>query len=295
MNSNQLRYLVGGCLIAALTIVGCATPESSAMVGISSTAPQVESEAPSDMTFKLTEKDHPGLLDPSKAKFTAPEVFKAKFETTKGNFVVEVKRDWAPNGADRFYSMVKIGYFKNTGIFRAIDNFMFQFGIHGVPEVAAKWGKANFKDDPNGKSNIRGTLSFAQTGRPNSRSSQMFVNLGNNTMLDRGRGGGSAFVPFGRIVEGIEVIGKINTSYGENSAEVQGSFTQQGNAFIQKKFPALDYILSVSLVDDMKQEAEKADEGNSADGKPNAEGVEAGGSSTVVPMIEKSMDEKGEQ
>jgi peptidyl-prolyl cis-trans isomerase A (cyclophilin A) len=264
MNSAQLKFFVGAGLLAALTFVGCATPESS-MVSLDPNATQVEGDTPNDMTFKLTEKDHPGLLDPSKAKFTAPDVFKAKFKTTKGDFIVEVNRDWAPNGADRFYSMVKIGYFKNTGIFRAIEGFMFQFGVHGVPEVAGKWTKANIKDDPKGKSNIPGTLSFAQTGQPNSRSSQMFVNLGNNTFLDNPRRG-SPFVPFGRIVEGMNVAGKINTSYGENSPEVQGKFTNEGNAFIQKKYPALDYILSVSLVDDKEKEAaEKATEGGNAE------------------------------
>lgn len=276
MNIVQLKKLVCGCLLIVLTLGGCATPESS-VANLDPQSDQVEEAAPSDMTFELSEKDHPGLLDPSKAKFTAPDVFKAKFKTTKGDFVVEVNRDWAPNGADRFYSMVKIGYFKNTGIFRAIDGFMFQFGVHGVPKVASKWSNANIKDDPKGKSNIPGTLTFAQTGRPNSRSSQIFVNLGNNTFLDSPRQG-SPFVPFGRIVEGMKVAGKINTSYGENSPEVQGKFTSEGNAYIQKKYPALDYILSVSLVEDKAAGAKDAAEGKSGtDGEGAADGKDAAG------------------
>ena len=203
------------------------------------------------MTFTLPANAHPGLKDPSQAKFTSPPKFQAKFETTKGDFVIEVNREWAPNGADRFYSMIKVGYFHNTAIFRAIDNFMFQFGIHGVPEVAKAWREAPIKDDkPAGKSNVPGTISFAQTGAPNSRSSQMFVNLGNNGALDRGRNGGAGFYPFGKVVKGNEVIKKINVEYGENPRreDVQGDFVKKGNAYIQNRFPNIDYIKRVTII-----------------------------------------------
>lgn len=197
-----------------------------------------------------TMTDQTALMDPSKATATAPDKFRVQFVTSKGNFTVEVTRAWAPNGADRFYNMVKVGYFKDVAIFRAIENFMFQFGIHGDPAVAAKWSESNIQDDPSaGISNTPGRLSFAQTGRPNSRSVQMFVNLGQNAFLDQARGGGAPFVPFGEIVAGMDVVKAINTEYGENprGEDVQGNFKTKGNAYILKKFPNIDIIRSVSI------------------------------------------------
>ncbi|MEM7783417.1 MAG: peptidylprolyl isomerase [Planctomycetota bacterium] len=188
----------------------------------------------------------PALADPSKATLTAPAEFKVKVATTKGDFIIKVTRANAPNGADRFYNMVKAGFFKDVAIFRAIKGFMFQFGIHGDPQVAQAWGDATIKDDPPaGVSNTPGTISFAQTSRPNSRSSQMFINLGNNDFLDRQR---IPFVPFGQVVEGMEVVNAINTEYGENSPEVQGQFRMKGNAYIQGKYPNLDYIRSITVI-----------------------------------------------
>ena len=176
----------------------------------------------------------PALLAPEKANEKAPDKFQVKFETTKGDFIVEVNRDWAPNGADRFYNMVKVGFYKDIAVFRAIEGFMFQFGIHGNPKVARAWGDANVDDDPAvGNSNVPGTITFAQTGRPNSRSSQLFINLGNNAALDRSRNGGTPFVPFGKVTSGMDVVNKINTEYGENSPEVQGKFRAEGNEFIK--------------------------------------------------------------
>jgi len=193
------------------------------------------------------------LLDPTKTNLTAPAKFRATFVTTKGNFTVEVTRAWAPNGADRFYNMAKIGYFQDVAIFRAIKDFMFQFGIHGDPAVSTKWANSRIQDDPHvGVPNNPGTLSFAQTGQANSRSVQMFVNLGSNTFLDKKqRGGGSPFVPFGKIVEGMDIVKSINTEYGENSREVQGEFMQKGNPYIKQKYKRLDYIKSV-VVTEMK-------------------------------------------
>jgi len=256
MNLTKFFYVVAACVATVFTVNGCvASPLQSGsntttppQSGSTTTAP---AQQRSDMTFTLPANAHPGLKDPSQAKFTSPPKFQAKFETTKGDFVIEVNREWAPNGADRFYSMIKVGYFHNTAIFRAIDNFMFQFGIHGVPEVAKAWREAPIKDDkPAGKSNVPGTISFAQTGAPNSRSSQMFVNLGNNGALDRGRNGGAGFYPFGKVVKGNEVIKKINVEYGENPRreDVQGDFVKKGNAYIQNRFPNIDYIKRVTII-----------------------------------------------
>ncbi len=176
----------------------------------------------------------------------APERFRVKFSTTKGDFVAEVNRSWSPQGVDRFYNMVNIGYFDDIVIFRAKSNFMFQFGIHGDPAVNEVWGDANINDDPPvGVSNLPGTLCFAKTGAPNSRSTQMFVNLGNNAPLD-----GQGFTPFGKVVEGMDVVQAINTEYGENppGEDIQGRFKREGNAYILKRFPRLDLIRSVQLM-----------------------------------------------
>jgi len=191
-------------------------------------------------------KIHPAILDPAQANEKAPDKFQAKFVTTKGDFVVEVTREWAPNGADRFCNLVKIGYFKDIAIFRAIKGFMFQFGIHGDPTVIVKWKDANIKDDPRNDSvsNQKGFLTFAHAGR-NSRSAQMFINLGDNKMLDTQP---VQFPPIGRIVSGAEVIDAINTEYGENARDVQQNFQAQGNAYILKRYPNIDMIKSVELV-----------------------------------------------
>ena len=245
MNRTQIFFLAAAIVTSAITSSSCVAQSGS---GNRQAVPTQATQA-NDRTFTIPADAHPGLTDPSKAKFTAPEQFFAKFETTKGDFVLEVNRAWAPNGADRFYSMVRVGYFKNTAIFRAINGFMFQFGIHGVPEVANAWKKATIKDDvPAGKSNVEGTISFAQSGAPESRSSQMFVNLGNNARLDRGARGRAGFYPFGKIVKGKDVIKKINTEYDENPKDVQGKFLSGGNAYIQEKFPNIDYIKQVTLV-----------------------------------------------
>jgi peptidyl-prolyl cis-trans isomerase A (cyclophilin A) len=193
----------------------------------------------------IPEIDNPALLDPTLATKTAPDKFKVKVETTKGDMIIEVDRSWSPNGADRFYNLVDIGYFKEIAFFRAIDGFMVQFGIHGNPKVNKVWRDSNIKDDPNvtGVSNQDGYLTFARTGAPDSRSTQFFLNLGNNKGLDR-----QGFTPLGKIVEGMDVLKKIETKYGENSNEVQPRFQSEGNSFIAKKYPDIDYIKSMSLV-----------------------------------------------
>lgn len=185
------------------------------------------------------------LPAPAEANEQAPEKFRVKVETTKGDFVIEVNRAWSPNGADRFYNLVKIGYFQDIAVFRAIEGFMFQFGIHGDPQVNEVWSEAKIKDDPDaGQTNGFGTITFAKTGVPNSRSVQFFINLGFNNRLDA-----MGFTPFGKVVEGEDILKKINTEYGENSPEVQGKFQAEGNAFIMKKYPKLDVIKKISLLD----------------------------------------------
>jgi peptidyl-prolyl cis-trans isomerase A (cyclophilin A) len=189
----------------------------------------------------------PGFADPSKLTEKAPETFKAQFDTTKGKITIEVTRSLSPNGADRFYNLVRSGYFKDVAFFRVVSGFMCQFGMHGDPAVTAKWGDARIQDDPVVGSNKRGTITFAMGG-PNTRSTQFFINFGDNTRLD-----GMGFSPFGKVVEGMDVVDKINGEYGDMPQ--QGGrgpnpefIARQGNAYLKKDFPNLDYIKSATIV-----------------------------------------------
>jgi len=170
---------------------------------------------------------------------TAPDVFRVKFDTSKGPFVVEVHRSSAPNGADRFYDLVKQKFFDDTRFFRVVKGFIGQFGISGDPAVAEKWRKQKMPDDPVKETNARGTLSFAMAG-PGSRTTQLFINLGDNNQLD-----GMGFAAFGRVVEGMDVVDQINPEYGE--APDQGRIQAEGNDYLKQSFPKLDYIKTVRV------------------------------------------------
>jgi peptidyl-prolyl cis-trans isomerase A (cyclophilin A) len=186
------------------------------------------------------------LLNPALAKAKAPDLFKVKFETTKGNILLQVNRSWAPLGADRFYNLVKIGYFNDVAFFRVIDGFMAQFGIHGDPKVNAQWEPARISDDPVQESNVRGAVSFATAG-PNTRTTQLFINYGDNSMLDQ-RG----FAPFARVIQGMEVVDALYKDYGEGAPRgggpSQGLLQSQGNSYLRSQFPKLDYIKRAALV-----------------------------------------------
>ncbi len=190
----------------------------------------------------------PQLLDPSKANQTAPDTYKVKFETTKGDFVVEVKRDQAPLGADRFYNLVQIGFFNDAAFFRVIDGFMVQFGLHGQPEVNTKWRSAQIDDDPVKGSNKRGMVTFAKQNNPNTRTTQLFINFKDNANLD-----GMGFAPFGEVVQGMEVVDSLYKGYGESApagrGPLQGRIQNEGNTYLKKDFPELDYIKGASLVE----------------------------------------------
>ncbi len=183
----------------------------------------------------------PSLLKPSTLKAKAPATFKAQFTTSKGDFVVEVHRDWAPLGADRFYNLVRNGFFTNAGFFRVIPNFMVQFGLSANPTVNRAWRDANIMDDPVRQSNSRGRITYAKTGMPNSRSTQLFINYKDNAFLDS-----QGFAPFGEVVEGMDVVEKIYSGYGESPD--QGQITAEGDAYLSKKFPNLDKIRSAKIL-----------------------------------------------
>ena len=187
------------------------------------------------------------LANPASLREQAPAVYKAKFDTTKGAFEIEVHRDWAPAGADRFYNLVKNGFYDNVRFFRVIPGFMVQFGISGDPKLSAPWREAKLKDDPVKQSNKRGYITYAMAG-PNTRTTQVFINFGDNASSLDGQG----FAPFGRVISGMEVVDKLNAEYGEGAPRGrgpdQGRLQAEGNAYLDKEFNRMDYVVSATIV-----------------------------------------------
>ncbi len=209
----RIRSLSGAALLGALFLVGCSkSPETS--------------EVP------------PAVKDEK-----APAVFRANFDTSKGGFIVEVTRDWAPLGADRFYTLVKTGFFNNARFFRVIPGFMVQFGLSPTPIENKKW--SNLADDPVTQSNKLGYITFATAG-PGTRTSQVFINYGDNTRLD-----GQGFAPFGKVVSGMDVVQQLYSEYGEGAPQGMGPaqdlIQSRGNEYLEKDFPKLDYIKTARL------------------------------------------------
>jgi len=182
------------------------------------------------------------LMDPAKLTAKAPEMFKAKFDTTQGTIVIEVHRAWSPNGADRFYNLVKNGYYDGVKFFRVVPGFIVQWGIHGDPAIAIRWLKAEIPDDAVKESNTRGFVTFAKSGAPNSRSVQLFINLADNARLDA-----TGFAPFGKVTEGMDVVDKLYGGYGEGLKNLQGRIAEEGNAFLEKNYPQLDGINKATI------------------------------------------------
>jgi peptidyl-prolyl cis-trans isomerase A (cyclophilin A) len=186
-----------------------------------------------------------GLMNPAALNEQAPPTYKAKFDTSKGAFEIEVHRDWAPVGADRFYNLVKNGFFDDARFFRVISGFMVQFGINGDPSVSAQWRQARIHDDPVKQSNTRGMITFATAG-PNTRTTQVFVNFADNRMLD-----GQGFAPFGQVVSGMNVVDSLYNGYGEGAPRGmgpdQGRLQQEGNAYLTKEFGKMDYIKKATI------------------------------------------------
>jgi peptidyl-prolyl cis-trans isomerase A (cyclophilin A) len=186
------------------------------------------------------------LKNPAALTEKAPATFKVNFDTSKGSIVVTVHRDWAPNGADRFYNLVKAGFYDDVRFFRVIPNFMAQFGIHGDPSVMAAWRPAQIKDDPVKQSNTRGFVVFATAG-PNTRTTQLFINFKDNSNLDK-----QGFAPFGEVTKGMDVVDQIYDGYGEGAPRgkgpEQGRIQSEGNAYLKKEFPKMDYIKTATIV-----------------------------------------------
>jgi peptidyl-prolyl cis-trans isomerase A (cyclophilin A) len=185
------------------------------------------------------------LRTPAQLTEKAPDTYKANFDTSKGAFVIEVHREWAPNGADRFYNLVKNGFYDDIRFFRVLDNFMAQFGINGDPAIQSVWRNAQLKDDPVKQSNKRGFITFATAG-PNTRTTQVFINYKDNSSLDS-----QGFAAFGQVTSGMDVVDKLYKDYGEGAPRgrgpEQGRIQQEGNAYLTKDFPKLDYIKAATI------------------------------------------------
>jgi peptidyl-prolyl cis-trans isomerase A (cyclophilin A) len=180
------------------------------------------------------------LRNPAALNEKAPATYKAKFDTSKGVFVIEVHRDWAPLAADRFYNLVKNGFYDDARFFRVIPGFMVQFGMNANPAITRVWDATKMKDEPTKQGNKPGYVTFARTSEPDSRGTQVFINYGNNSRLDS-----QGFAAFGQVVQGMDVVEKLNAQYREQPN--QNEIRTKGNAYLNQQFPKLDYIKTATI------------------------------------------------
>jgi peptidyl-prolyl cis-trans isomerase A (cyclophilin A) len=232
--TRKRSHSLGGLSFALMLLAACGGGD----------APPPEQDTPPAPPPEATP---PPAAPAPAAPTTAPATFRVRFETSKGDFVVEVDRSLAPNGADRFHQLVSENFFDEVRFFRVMAGFMAQFGINGDPTVTARWRAQPIQDDPVVGTNTRGTITFAMTSQPNSRSSQLFINLVDNTNLDA-----SGFAPIGRVVEGMDVVDQLYSGYGEGAPRGNGPdqsmIVSQGNAYLTQSFPQLDYIEQARIV-----------------------------------------------
>ncbi len=220
-----------------------AEPQAAAR---SESAPALDPESTPERWFEPAPAPRP-LMDPSSEAMNveAPGTFRAVFDTTKGEFTVDVHRDWAPRGADRFYNLVREGYYDGNRFFRVMDGFVAQFGLNGDPQLNSIWRNADILDDPSNQGNTRGRLTFAHGG-PNTRSTQLFINLGDNINLDLD------FPAFGEVIDGLGVVGSLYSGYGEGAPRGrgpdQGRIQREGNRYLEREFPQLDYIRTARII-----------------------------------------------
>ncbi|MFN7967318.1 MAG: peptidylprolyl isomerase [Acidobacteriota bacterium] len=177
----------------------------------------------------------------------APDLYKVKFVTTKGDFIVEVHRDWAPNGADRFYQLIQDKYYDGLGFFRVVKGFMVQFGVTSDETMNKKYSRTRIPDDPVKAANERGMITYAMGG-PNTRTTQVFINFGDNKRLD-----GMGFAPFGKVVSGMLIVDKLYAEYGDMPSQGgkgpdPGRIASEGSEYLKKEFPRLDFIKTAQIV-----------------------------------------------
>jgi peptidyl-prolyl cis-trans isomerase A (cyclophilin A) len=236
MNGRKYVIICASLLLAAS--LGAQTQTAPAKPGGTKAAPAKKAAAPA-APYKAA------LLKPAALNARAPESFDVKFVTTKGDFLVRVTRAWAPNGADRFYNLVRNGFFDNASFFRAVPGFVVQFGLSAYPKVSLAWYQAKIKDDAVKQQNKRGTITFATSG-PDSRTTQVFINLNDaNTQLDAHPW---KFAPFGEVIEGMAVVDSLFNGYGEATTNRQGEIMQYGKEYLDKNFPKLDSIKTASII-----------------------------------------------
>jgi peptidyl-prolyl cis-trans isomerase A (cyclophilin A) len=228
-----LRLVIAVAVVSALAGCGGGGGETSSSNGPTSSAASTGASTSSAGS----------LLHPSSVSGKAPASYSVDFKTTKGPFSVEVTRAWAPLGADRFYDLVRAGYYDGVRFFRVVPGFVVQFGIHPKPAVARAWQNANIQDDPVKNPNAQWTVTFATAG-PNTRTTQVFINLADNSALDA-----QGFAPFGRVTSGMKTIAKLYAGYGEQPTSAQGELTAEGDAFVKRSFPKLDRILTARVAD----------------------------------------------
>lgn len=229
----------------------------------------------------------PEAASPDKKSESLPDTgdYQVLLETTKGNIIMDVHPEWSPRGAQRFKELVELGFYDNCAFFRVIDGFMAQIGINGDPKLHAKWRDNNLMDDPVVESNKRGYVSFAKTGAPNSRSTQFFINFGDNSRLD-----GMGFSPFAQVIEGMDVVDSLYNGYGEGArAPDQGKLVDGGNVYLKKEFPMLDYIKKAVIISDRTKVEAKPEATDSA--KPAAKEDKK----PVEPAAEKKAEAKPEK
>ena len=203
--------------------------------------PEASASAPAEAPRKGYDR---ALLRPAPLKDKAPEKFQVKFTTTRGDFTVTVNRAWAPIGADRFYNLVRHHFYDNASFFRVVPGFVVQFGISAYPPVSAAWENANVEDEPVIQSNKRGYLTYAKTSMPNTRSTQIFINLKDNAGLDR-----QGFSPFGVVDgKGMNVVDMLYDQYTESSGPDQDKISKLGKAYLDQGWPKLDSIKTATLV-----------------------------------------------
>ncbi len=231
---KRIFVFLAFCCIAAIFPAGI-----SAQTGTATGSGTAATAKPPVHHTTAAAKTDPALLHPAMLKATAPDQYEVTFKTTAGDFVVAVTRAWAPIGADRFYNLVKHGFYNDASFFRVVPGFVVQFGLNANPAVNAAWEKANIKDDPVTQSNHTGFLTFATAG-PNTRTTQLFISLGENARLDS-----MGFAAFGQVSSGMDVVQKIFSGYGESPDQAQ--ITAEGKAYIDKNFPKLDRIISATV------------------------------------------------
>jgi peptidyl-prolyl cis-trans isomerase A (cyclophilin A) len=236
---RHCKILISACLLlsisaAAQTPSPSKAPAKKAAPGAK--APALAKAAPFD----------PALLQPATVRVKAPAEYEVKFVTTAGDFGIKVTRAWAPNGADRFYNLVRHHFYDGAAFFRVLPGFMAQFGLSPYPEVSKAWDQANIKDDPVTQSNHRGFITYAMAG-PNTRTTQVFINYGNNERLDH-----DGFAAFGMVTDGMEVVDKLYSGYGEGAPDGKGPrqdlIGTRGRAYLEQSFSKLDTIETATLV-----------------------------------------------